>query len=123
MPSRLAIGIAIAMLLGWSTAPAVAHTKVASTTPASGSVLTRSPEAVEITFTDAARLTSVVVLDAAKNERRLAFAPTGSALAFTVEEPQLERGRNEIRWKALSQDGHVISGSLIFVVADAAQPR
>jgi methionine-rich copper-binding protein CopC len=97
--------------------PALAHTSVASTTPKSGSELAQSPPAVEITFRGEARLTSVVVIDAGKNERKLDFMPKASATSFTLPNPELKPGRNEIQWKALSKDGHVVSGSLVLTVA------
>jgi methionine-rich copper-binding protein CopC len=37
-----------------------------------------------------------------------------------VENPQLEAGRNEIRWVALSKDGHVIKGVIELTVKPAA---
>ena len=36
--------------------------------------------------------------------------------------PELAPGRNEIRWTALSADGHVIEGSLIIVLRAMARP-
>lgn len=109
-----------AALLALPLGLALAHTPVAGTSPADGSVLARSPRVIEINFREAAHLTSAVVLDQAKSERKLAFTPAGSAISFKLANPQLERGRNEIRWKALSRDGHVISGSLVIVIEPAA---
>ena len=37
-----------------------------------------------------------------------------------MDEPALQVGRNEIRWKGLSKDGHVISGTLVFVVKQSS---
>lgn len=97
-----------------------AHTNVASTSPKSGAVLERSPPTIEIKFEHPVRMTSVVVLAAAAQpERKLQFSPTESARTFTVTDPALAPGRNEIQWKALSRDGHVISGSLILVIKPA----
>ena len=84
-------------------------------------MLAQSPAVVEIRFAHAARLTSVVLLGEDSQERRLDFTPGGSAVSFKLPEPDLGPGRNEIRWKALSDDGHVISGSLIYTIqSDAA---
>jgi methionine-rich copper-binding protein CopC len=96
-----------------------AHTSVATTTPKSGAVLAQSPPVIEIQFRDEVRMTSVVVLDVNKVERRLEFAPKSSAAAFKLENAELRPGRNEIQWKALSKDGHVVSGSLIITIAPA----
>jgi copper resistance protein C len=108
----------VAVLFGVA-ALAHAHTNVASTSPKNGAVLEQSPPTIEINFEHAVRLTSVVVLAAGRPERKLQFSPSDSASTFTVTDPALAPGRNEIQWKALSRDGHVISGALILVIKPA----
>ena len=93
-----------------------AHTTVESAKPTSGAVLDRSPATIEIRFKHAVQMTSIVVLEADKSERKLAFAPAASATLVTIDKPALHDGHNEIRWKALSKDGHVISGTLVYEV-------
>lgn len=100
---------------------AYAHTSLRGSEPASGSVLTQSPPAVTLTFLEPARLTSLMLVTSS-GERRLAFSPSGSALSFVATKPELAPGRNEIRWTALSADGHVIEGSLIIVLRATARP-
>jgi copper resistance protein C len=98
----------------------LAHTSVAGTTPKNGSELTQSPPSIEITFRGEARLTSVTAIGADKNERKLDFMPKTSATAFKIANPDLKQGRNEIHWKALSKDGHVVSGSLVLTISPKA---
>ncbi|MBK6675312.1 MAG: copper resistance protein CopC [Proteobacteria bacterium] len=100
---------------------AYAHTSLRGSEPASGSVLTQSPPAVTLTFLEPARLTSLMLVTSS-GERRLAFSPSGNALSFVAAKPELAPGRNEIRWTALSADGHVIEGSLIIVLRAMARP-
>ena len=95
--------------------PAVAHTTLKRTSPASGAVLSQSPEQVSLTFGEPTRLTSVSVVTTA-GERRLSFTPSGSAMIFVVARPVLSVGRNELRWRALSRDGHPVQGAIILVV-------
>jgi copper resistance protein C len=114
--------IIASLALGLIASPALAHTTVASTTPASGAVLPSSPPEVTIAFHEEARLTSVVVTQAGKPDRKLDFMPTGSAKSFMAHEPMLTDGRNEIKWKALSKDGHPIEGSIIVVIKPGATP-
>lgn len=92
-----------------------AHTALRSSSPASGSVLEQSPPALTLTFLEPATLTSLTLVNAS-GERKLAFAPRAKGLTFTSPKPLLVRGRNEVRWRALSQDGHVVEGSLIIVM-------
>ena len=112
-----------AALLLQIVVPAQAHTAVAGTVPKSGSVLARSPPVIEINFEHPAHLTSVVLVQSGKPERKLSFTPGGGATSFKLPDPNLEAGRNEIRWKALSGDGHVVAGSLILVVRPAGSPN
>jgi len=111
--STAVLGLTLALGAG----PALAHSTVKSTFPASGTVMLSSPSEVVINFNEPARLTSVVLVEAGMPERKLAFTPpSGSANTFTMPAPNLGSGRNEIKWKALSKDGHPISGSIIIVI-------
>ncbi len=101
----------------------LAHTELAHSAPASGAELAESPSSIEIQFKAAARLTSVVIVGANEQERRLEFKPSEKPNAFTVLNPNLELGRNEILWKALSKDGHVASGKLIYTLKSAAKSK
>ena len=97
-----------------------AHSTIKSTSPSSGSILSASPDRISIEFNEAARLTAVIVAAADGSERKLAFAPESSDTVFTIEAPQLAEGRNEVRWTALSKDGHPITGTIIIVVRPGA---
>ena len=113
----LALGAALVL----SAAPALAHSTVKSTVPVSGSVVNRSPESIFINFNEPARMTSVVVAQSGKPDRKLEFTPpSGSTTTIRVPAPTLASGRNEIKWKALSKDGHPISGSIIITVQGGA---
>ena len=107
------LGLVVALAAG-------AHTTVEKTKPATDAPLESSPPTIEIQFKHAVQMTSLVVLDAAKSERKLAFTPARSAALITIAEPALQVGRNEIRWKGLSKDGHVITGTLVFVVKQSS---
>jgi methionine-rich copper-binding protein CopC len=93
-----------------------AHTSLVGTTPANNAVLTESPETIDLRFREPTNLTSLVLVAPGKKPRSLSFSPIGSATVFTVAQPRLANGRNEIRWRALSRDGHVVSGVLVFTI-------
>lgn len=96
--------------------PASAHTALLGSTPNSGSTLVDSPAVIELEFREAARLTSAVLIDGSGNKRKLEFAVGGGPNVYRLLEPKLVTGRNEIQWKALSKDGHVVSGSLVLTL-------
>jgi methionine-rich copper-binding protein CopC len=108
------------LFLASSFTGALAHTTLRASTPASGDVLTESPAEVTLEFIEPASMTSLI-LATAQGERRLAFTPTGSALTFKSPKPSFALGRNELRWRALSRDGHVIEGSIIIVLRAPAR--
>lgn len=119
---RLVLSSLAVLAFGFSIG-AGAHTAVARTKPAADMPLDSSPPAIEMQFKHAMQMTSVVVVDAAKVERKLAFTPATSAALITIKDPALPAGRNEIRWKGLSKDGHVIDGTLVFVIKPASASR
>ena len=108
------------VLLSMLTSLATAHTTIKSTVPADEAVLRQSPAVIEVAFEHIAQLTSVTVVVAGQEPRKLGFAPLGNAFNFTLANPQLAPGRNEVHWKALSSDGHVIGGTLVFTVDPSA---
>lgn len=101
---------------------AAAHTFVASSTPSGGSILPTSPPEIVITFRSETELTSVEVFGRDKIERKLAFAPKGKARSFTIRDPKLVQGRNEIRWKAQSGDDHDNEGMILITIRPGAEP-
>jgi len=120
MPSSILRTLLGALILVLPATASLAHTAVATISPKSGSVLAQSPPVIEITFQHEARLTSVIVVQAGKPERKLEFLPKGSATVFKVSNPNLPIGRNDIQWKALSKDGHAVNGSLVLTIEPAA---
>lgn len=116
--TSLGLGLALAV----TSAPALAHSTVKGTVPVSGSILPVSPPEIVINFNQEARLTSLVVSEPGKPERKLDFMPGGASTSFMAHDPRLGVGRNEIKWKALSKDGHPIEGTIIIVIKPGATP-
>ena len=100
---------------------AFAHTGVSSSTPKNGAELTESPAFIEIQFHEGAKLTSLIVVGADKQQRKLTFVASDKPNAYRVNQPKLGAGQNEVQWKALSSDGHVATGKLTFTVKPAAK--
>jgi copper resistance protein C len=119
MADRVAKQIVASLLLGLLVTQAIAHTTVTATSPKNGSTLEQAPPSIQISFRDPVRLTSIVAVESGKPQRKLEFTPTDSAAKFTVTHPELGAGRIEIQWKALSKDGHVLSGSFLFTIGPA----
>jgi methionine-rich copper-binding protein CopC len=116
---RFVLGVFAVLALAASLG-GYAHTTVQSAKPPNGAELDRSPPTIELKFKHPVQMTSIVVLAADKSERKLPFKPAASTALITIDDPGLNVGRNEIRWKALSKDGHVIDGKLIYIIKPAS---
>ncbi|MBB5694404.1 copper resistance CopC family protein [Muricoccus pecuniae] len=97
---------------------ASAHAMLHSSDPADGAALATSPRALNLTFTEDCRVTALRLLDEGGREHQLrregGRAPSSKATA-TVAAP-LPPGAYRLEWRAMGDDGHVMSGAVRFAV-------
>ncbi|MEU0267520.1 copper resistance protein CopC [Nocardioides sp. NPDC006303] len=124
-PGRRAVGrllvvlaaAAYAVLLGIS--PAQAHASLIGTNPEEGAVLEQAPETITFTFDEAVTLppAGVTVYDAKGEEVTSEATASGTEMEVALAEASsLGDGTYVVAWRAVSADGHPISGSLTFAV-------
>jgi copper transport protein len=124
-PGRRALGrllvalaaAAYAVLL--SISPAQAHATLIGTDPEEGAVLEVAPETITFTFDEAVSLppAGVTVYDAKGEEVTSEATASGSSMEVALANPSsLGDGTYVVAWRAVSADGHPISGSLTFAV-------
>lgn len=99
------------------TASAHAHLQKAS--PADGSVVTTSPSRIVLNFSEAARLTAASIQKGDEPRQNLKPLPATAARQISVPLPQLTPGSYSVTWRVVSEDGHVMSGTLRFTLAPA----
>ena len=100
-----------------SIADAGAHSKAPKTVPADGSVLNIPPESLDFSCPEAVRLTAVRLYNAADDEIALpGRRDMKAAKERRIVLPPLVAGAYRVEWRALSADGHPVSGSLSFTV-------
>ena len=114
--------ISVGVMFGL-TSIALAHTAATGSNPKTGSILTASPPSIEVTFKGPVRMTSVVVQQDGKPERKLQSSPQAASATIKIENPQLEPGLSRVQWTALSQDGHVVKGVIDLTVKPAATAK
>ena len=105
----------LALLVG--AAPANAHATLVSTDPAEGAVVASVPDVVTFTFDEPVNLTadSVRVFDAAGDP--VVSSAQARDTVVTADLPDhLDDGTYVVTWRAVSSDGHPISGSLTFSI-------
>lgn len=112
--------LVLAVLLAFPAA-VLAHSAFVRSEPAPGSVLSESPNAVTVWFTEPveANLSKIDVLNATgeRVNTEESSVPPGEPKALTVRLPHLPDGTYTVAWKAFSAvDGHSMGDSFIFYV-------
>ncbi|MEL6504865.1 MAG: copper resistance protein CopC [Pseudomonadota bacterium] len=99
-------------------APAFAHSPLKKTVPADGAELAEAPETITFRFGKDARLTKVIVERADAGEQIRLELPTKSfAQTFEMQGVPQDAGVYQVRWRALGEDGHMLTGSFGYTVA------
>jgi methionine-rich copper-binding protein CopC len=94
-----------------------AHAHLEKSTPVDGSTLSAPPAAVEMTFSEAARLTALWIQRDQEPRKAIKDLPTIASGTLRVSLPALASGTYVVTWRVLAADGHVTSGVLHFTVA------
>lgn len=105
----------LALLVG--AAPASAHATLVSSDPAEGEVVATVPDVVTFTFDEPVNLTAdaVRVFDAAGDPVDSTAAARDTVVTADLPD-SLDDGTYVVTWRAVSSDGHPISGSLTFSI-------
>jgi methionine-rich copper-binding protein CopC len=101
---------------------ASAHAHLQKSSPADNSVINASPTQLVLNFSEAARLTALSIQKDKEPERKLQPPSTAAAQQISVPLPQLAPGTYSVSWHVLSDDGHVMSGTLHFTLAAEHAP-
>ncbi len=122
--ARTAVLCAVALAGLVLPAGAAAHATLAGATPEQQSSVDTSPSEIVLRFDQAVTAVDdaieVFALDGTIVSRRAVSADRGREVRGPVEE--LPRGAYTVRWRALSSDGHLVSGVFTFGVGVPAPP-
>lgn len=117
------IGLVVAsFLLIWASAPsAQAHTELVSSSPAADAQVA-APSAITLTFTEAPILEgSSIVLSDATGMQYSTGKLTLDGSTLTGDWPvDLPVGYTKVSWRAVADDGHVVTGDYSFYYSAAA---
>lgn len=113
--------LALSVLLGLGfAAPAWAHAHLDSASPAQGAVLTASPEAVTLAFTENLELalSRLTVADAVGKPVAASALEheAGDVRTLRVALPKLAPGVYKVEWRAASVDTHSTEGAFTFTL-------
>lgn len=97
---------------------AQAHTHLKMAMPADNSVVAAPPSELMLHFSEATRLTALLIQKEGDGEStNISALPKESAQALTVPLSPLAPGKYFVKWRAIGADKHVMSGTLHFTVA------
>ena len=100
---------------------ALAHTHLMRSDPADQAALAQSPRAATLVFAEPVTLTALRIESAAGLRQDIKPLPAGAKAELSVALPALQPGHYTLRWRVLSDDGHVVSGQIRFSVGGAAK--
>ncbi len=115
----------VAALTVVTVAPGVAsaHNELVSTDPADGAVLDVAPTSIAFTFSAEVPLTSatVTVIDPAGVRTDVPDLTHGATTSVLVAPlPALPAGEVTVRWRLVSEDGHPLTGRVVFTIPASA---
>ena len=97
---------------------ALAHAHLEQAAPADGSVLTQAPTSFSLKFNEAATLTALSIQRDGQAAQKIAGLPTKPAVQFNVPAPKLAAGSYTLSFRVLSDDNHVMSGTIKFEIGE-----
>lgn len=118
-----ALGIGLLILLWAFTGRSLAHATLVEATPQPGTTLAEPPEEIYLFFNE--RLSGGTIEIFGANFEEFLSEPVEATGEYSRELrtpcPSLPDGTYTVNWKAISRDGHEISGSFQFGVRTATQ--
>lgn len=101
--------------------PALAHDELVSATPADGTVLAEAPAEIELVFSsELMDLGNQVIVADAAGTNVAESEPVLNRETLVQKLPELTDGEYQVSWRAVSGDGHPITGAFSFTVGDPA---
>ncbi|SDD75660.1 copper resistance CopC family protein [Actinokineospora iranica] len=114
---RLSLALVLAVLaLVAGASPALAHTRLISSTPAEGALVTAAPEAIKLTFTDPmqAKLSTVTVSGPSGARWGLGEITAQDGTLTVPVQTTGPAGDYVVEYRVLSGDGHPVKGAVRF---------
>jgi methionine-rich copper-binding protein CopC len=115
MRRALVAAVLGSLILVVSPAPAFAHADMNTSTPANGAVVAKAPRTITLNFSEPVDVDAVQVLDAQARPLASTTKASGATVVVTPT-AALAAGAVTTQWKVRSDDGHVITGAVSFII-------
>ncbi len=114
---RLAIRVTALLLTLGFPAAASAHATLVATDPSDNAVVERAPGMVQLRFNEAVAPATVVLIDAEGRTRPVQVRAVDQSVLVAIPD-SLPRGSQIVSYRVVSQDGHPVSGSIMFSIGE-----
>ncbi len=110
----------MALLVGVAlSGVASAHAHLHSSVPANHSTVAEAPKQIALEFNEPVQLTAVTVQKGDGPATKLGPLADAASKTFSLALPTLEAGSYIVKWRAVSDDGHVMADKVLFTVGAA----
>jgi copper transport protein len=111
------IALLVLSLCGWSSAEALAHASLVSSTPPDGAVVASSPDSLVLRFNEPVAVTSIRLASSDGSQRDIEFAVRNDEVVASLTSG-LPPGSQVLSYRVISADGHPVSGSIVFSIGE-----
>ncbi|MEV5570306.1 copper resistance CopC family protein [Spirillospora sp. NPDC052269] len=115
----LAAGAAAAAVLGLTAVPASAHTALKKSDPAAGATIA-SPAKITLTYSEPVGHPKIILTDASGGRHEAGNARAAENVVTEDVKGPLPDGVYTVGWRAVSEDGHPVTGEFKFTVTGSS---
>jgi len=94
-----------------------AHAHLHKSTPENNATITTLPENLVLEFNEQVKLTALTIQQGDGKAQDLGPLPATAAKTVTVAMPKVGAGDYIVKWRAMSDDNHIMSGKVLFKLA------
>jgi methionine-rich copper-binding protein CopC len=95
-----------------------AHAHLVQASPANDSVLTHAPADFRLQLNEPARLTALSIQKDNESPHKIGGLPTAASAEWVIPAPTLAPGSYTLSYRLLSDDSHIMSGSIKFRIRE-----
>lgn len=117
--SLLLVGLASLAVAGIANAHAHLHMSA----PANHSTVTAAPKQLTLEFNEAVQLTALTMQKGDSKATDVGPLPAMAMKEFTLTLPTLDAGNYIVKWRALSDDGHIMADKILFTIGSASAAK
>lgn len=116
--SVIAMLMLTALILAALPLRAFAHAHLLAATPADDSVLAQAPTQFSLQLNEPARLTFLSIQKDNEPPQKIGALPSAASAQWVIPAPALTPGSYILSYRLLSDDSHIVSGSIKFRIRE-----